>query len=323
MMSRVILIIILGIANLNTSAQIFNNAIGSATSEILAKDDPIDSFKGVDFTEVYNTYPSASFSVGDKWTYDDYFYSDVLFQNYEILREQEWMGRQALVVRPGNLDSEDYMLQEGSKVYFWDKFLEEYQLNYDFDNDSLYIIRYYNSVTDSVDSTTVYVDSIRNVEYNGEDLQVQYCRSNFGFSGNSFTQKIIRNIGNSTFGPRLPISIIIDDFSGGVGAIRCFESSDCNIQFVDFPCDTTFITSVLQPLDVNEINIHPNPTQDKLYLDTQDQNWQYKIYNLQGQQMMHGVYADFVDVATLPSGIYFLQLQREDELFQAIKFVKE
>ena len=272
---------------------------------------------------ISNICAPESFNVGDKWTYDDYFYQDVLFRNYEIVREEEWMGKQSLVVRPGNLDSEDYMFQEGSKVYFWDDSLNEYQLNYDFDNDSLYIIRYYNSIKDAVDSTIVYIDSIRNVEYNGEELQVQYCRSNFGFGGNPFTQKIIKNLGNSTFGPRLPINIIIDDFSGGIGDIRCFESTNCSLQFVDFPCDTTFITSVQPTFDANEINFYPNPVQNKLYLNKRDQNWQYLVYNLQGQLVMQGVYNDFVDVAALPPGIYFLQLQKYNELYQAIKFVKE
>ena len=39
--------------------------------------------------------------------------------------------------------------------------------------------------------------------------------------------------------------------------------------------------------------------------------------------MMRGQYLDHIDVNQLPSGIYFLQMQKEDELYQAIKFVKE
>ena len=73
----------------------------------------------------------------------------------------------------------------------------------------------------------------------------------------------------------------------------------------------------------SNVKIFPNPVQDKLYLETTDQNWNYTIQNLQGQQMMNGVYQDGVDVAQLPSGIYFLQLQREEDYFKAIKFVKK
>ena len=94
----------------------------------------------------------------------------------------------------------------------------------------------------------------------------------------------------------------------------------CLLSSTSFTGEINISTKDLKKL---RLTIHPNPTQDKLYLDTQDQNWQYKIYNLQGQQMMQGGYTDFVDVLDLTSGIYFLQLQKENELFQAIKFVKE
>ena len=39
--------------------------------------------------------------------------------------------------------------------------------------------------------------------------------------------------------------------------------------------------------------------------------------------MMRGQYQGHIDVNQLPSGIYFLQMQKEEELYQAIKFVKE
>ncbi len=73
----------------------------------------------------------------------------------------------------------------------------------------------------------------------------------------------------------------------------------------------------------SNVIIFPNPTQDKLYLDIPDQKWQYQIINLQGQQMMQGKYQDYIQVETLPSGIYFLQLEQDGSYYKAIKFVKE
>ena len=73
----------------------------------------------------------------------------------------------------------------------------------------------------------------------------------------------------------------------------------------------------------NTESIYPNPVQDKLYLETKGQKWNYKIINLHGLQMMKGQYQDHIGVEALPSGIYFLQLQRDGELYKAIKFVKE
>ena len=77
--------------------------------------------------------------------------------------------------------------------------------------------------------------------------------------------------------------------------------------------------------DIREVpfGLYPNPVQDILYLETSEQNWSYQILNLQGQQIMQGQYQDNIGVSQLPSGIYFLQLSRENELYKAIKFVKE
>jgi len=73
----------------------------------------------------------------------------------------------------------------------------------------------------------------------------------------------------------------------------------------------------------SKIQLTPNPTQDKLFLEIADQNLQYQIVNLKGQRMMQGIYQNGIKVEQLPKGIYFLQLQKDAELYQTIKFVKE
>jgi|GEM_PF-4615895 len=80
--------------------------------------------------------------------------------------------------------------------------------------------------------------------------------------------------------------------------------------------------SVNKLLESN-LNIFPNPVQDRIYLESIDQDFLYQIYNLQGQQIQQGVYRENIDVARLSSGIYFLQLSEKDGLYQAIKFVKK
>lgn len=80
--------------------------------------------------------------------------------------------------------------------------------------------------------------------------------------------------------------------------------------------------------DVNNIykevaSIYPNPVQNKLYINTEEQNLNYQILNIQGQQMMQGSYDRHIEVGSIPSGIYFLQLHQERDLYKAIKFVKE
>jgi len=91
---------------------------------------------------------------------------------------------------------------------------------------------------------------------------------------------------------------------------------------VDYPCDTVFITSTKQIFGDPDFHIYPNPVEDKLYLEKTDPNWEYKIINLQGQAILQGKYQDFIEVSQLHSGIYFLQLSNNAELYKAVKFVK-
>ena len=44
---------------------------------------------------------------------------------------------------------------------------------------------------------------------------------------------------------------------------------------------------------------------------------------MQGQTILSGEAEIDIDVTVLPSGIYLLQLQQENNLYQAIKFVKQ
>jgi len=133
---------------------------------------------------------------------------------------------------------------------------------------------------------------------------------------------VIKGVSIDNRAPRLPVTAIIDNGGGGTGDIRCFESTDCNIQFVDYPCDTVFIASTKQIFGDPDFHIYPNPVEDKLYLEKTDPNWEYKIINLQGQAILQGKYQDFIEVSQLHSGIYFLQLSNNAELYKAVKFVK-
>ncbi len=105
----------------------------------------------------------------------------------------------------------------------------------------------------------------------------------------------------------------------------CFKDFDCDHDIYVLNGEESFpiLSSTKELPSLIEQSIRPNPVQDKLYLDTPDQNWQYQIINLQGQQMMQGKYQDYIKVETLTSGIYFLQLEQDGIYYKAIKFVKE
>jgi len=269
-----------------------------------------------------------TFEIGDVWTYEDF----VLFNNnnsqeirpfiFEIVDERIWEGRLAYVIEPGIPFDFEYMIYEEGRVYYWDELLGEYQLTYDFKNDSIYYVRYFDFIENNIDSTAVFIDSVRVEQFEGKSIQVQYCRSQFG-NGNSFQEfKVYEGIGRGDRGLKFQINLV-DGFVAG--DLRCFHSEECDLNFEGVPCDTIIdiSTSIFENLESSlDINLYPNPIQDKLYLDVIGLEWDYQIFNLQGQQMSFGAYNNYINVSQLAPGIYFLQLRNGEKIYQALKFIK-
>lgn len=59
---------------------------------------------------------------------------------------------------------------------------------------------------------------------------------------------------------------------------------------------------------IDEILIYPNPTSNLLNIDGLSQSTSYEIYDSYGQSMMAGEVSKSIDVQSLPTGIYFLEL---------------
>ena len=107
----------------------------------------------------------------------------------------------------------------------------------------------------------------------------------------------------------------------------CLEGYDCadDVYVVNSSGESysTVITSTLELKTADAISLYPNPVAEKLHIVTKSPYETYTIQNIQGQAVLKGGVERDIDVSALPSGIYHLQLQNENELYKAIKFVKE
>ena len=165
-------------------------------------------------------------------------------------------------------------------------------------------------------SHTVFVDSVSIENIGGRELQVQHISDDPYASFYDFGDRVYNGIGSNHF--LFPTGNLCD---GGANGLICYSTAGEQISFdANNLCEPTS-TNDLQTLP--NLMLYPNPVQDKLYLETTEQNWHYQILNLQGQLILKGNYEDNIEVSKLPSGIYFLQLGREEKIFKAIKFVKE
>ncbi len=277
----------------------------------------IYSLSGEDCTEAVSACSPNAFSIGDRWTFTDIgvFGGSGGPFTFEIIDEIEWEGKQALVVQPGVIDNLDYMYQEDGRVYFWEKRLGEYQLNYDFNNDSSYHVRFFSSPLNGADSIAVSVDSVKTIEFDSQSVDVQFI------SGDRLgSLEVIKGVGLNMIGPRIPFNYA----DVGKGPLRCFESSECSVNFSGMPCDTLIESvSTIDLLNDIEINVYPNPTTGRLFVETSLQSWSYQIMNLHNQQVGAGSYRESINVSSLPQGVYFLQLKDENNIYRAIRFVKQ
>lgn len=263
-----------------------------------------ETFMGTSRTEL---------ALGSKWTYESKNHptSFVGFQEYEIVDTTTWHGKKALVIEPGLFDKQDYLLSKNNKVYFWDDDLGEYQLNYDFENDTSYYIRYMNQGSNQADSTLVLIDSVK-IEYiNGVNHTVQYCRSTLGYGNIARPFRIINKIGSTYAGPRLVVGSVLDNITNDIQRIRCYESNTAQYTFTEVSCDSTWRTTNTYDIESNEPMLYPNPTTGKVWINGGDQEIEYEVYNLNGSLISNGSTRDKSLILT-QDGLQLLRFKIKD-----------
>jgi hypothetical protein len=60
---------------------------------------------------------------------------------------------------------------------------------------------------------------------------------------------------------------------------------------------------------MSEINLFPNPVTNKLFIDNpKGKHLFYTVYDMQGKQFMSGTANNFIDISTLPEGVFMIRL---------------
>ncbi len=275
-------------AQLSTATELERNAY--RTWILLADENGcLENYPCNDIIRINDT--PQPYSIGTKWTYEavNIPVAQTKPQVYEIIDTVQWQGENAFFLDPQFVSGPCYMLKEGNRVYFWDEELQDYQLNYDFGNDSLYTIAYKSPGAAEPDSVVVYVDSIRNVLLNGVEHEVQFCRSTLGVGTIENFFEVIESVGTSYGDLRLPIGFVNDNITNNIRQIRCFDNNIVSYQFVPYPCDSTWITTaVMDPQQRHDIVVYPNPTSGLVHINGIDAEVNYKLYTIDGAEIASG-----------------------------------
>jgi len=69
--------------------------------------------------------------------------------------------------------------------------------------------------------------------------------------------------------------------------------------------------------------ISPNPANDFLFIETQEEAFETKIVNIQGQILLQNINEKSINISELPSGIYFLKINsKKNNSLRITRFLK-
>jgi len=132
------------------------------------------------------------------------------------------------------------------------------------------------------------------------------------FSVVSFGQTIDRDVVSSAGDHFIANSASVSWTIGEV-ATESF-ASNANILNQGFHQGNLFVTAIEDELDIDfSIKAYPNPVMDILIVETQDQDINYQIINMNGEVVSNGIFSterEEIDFTKLPSGVYFLTVDQ-------------
>ena len=267
-----------------------------------------------------------------EWYYEiEWENGDITYQHLEYASDTTiGTSRPKVIVRSNTQYDKDtytevtheYILEEGNKVYWWNRDLEEYTLLYDYtaETDDEWEIKV------GTEAITVHVDSIGLFEYEGETKKVLHISD----AGNIFNGDIVVGYGHMTsFFPE-KLMRHASDFT--VNGLRCYWVGDALLYHNgDEDCDAIY--SEIHHVEENGpstgsgiLTIYPNPTNGILFVQTLratslQMEQKYRITNLMGQTLLQGnisAETQQIDISSLHAGMYFINVGE-----QTVKFVKQ
>lgn len=265
-----------------------------------------------------NRLTQPNWGVGTKWyyEYESLFPPQVSYMTYEITDTTTFQGEHVYVLSTPEGDT--YMKQSDGRVWIYLHEMEDYQLTYDFNLTHATTFQWDAICPDSIDGASTHTARMTvdtTVDYalpDGSVTQLQtisYAEETPVDAYGSFTRHAIKDIGFDYGGLGLSTGYLTcDNVISRYTGLRCFEHDGELINFVGYPCDSTYLkvstAEVVQP----DISIYPNPSSGNLQIDTdQAGEFSYMVYTVEGHLMESGVTnSHSIDLDVVP-GTYILR----------------
>jgi len=211
-------------------------------------------------------------------------------------------------------------------VYSYDPFTKVLQLLYDFDNESMYSTDYVPICDPSFDSNVdqfwtydIKIDSITDYSMpDGSQRKLQHTTKHSDEHATSVTPRVILDgigfvKGEITSTHDWVIGMLICDiFFKRVTNLRCFENDTINYNFVDHPCDSTWIVSSTNEIDI-DISLFPNPTSNSFEVKGIDAETPYEIYQSDGGFVSKGFITQNGAIELQTAGLHIVRFYVHDQ----------
>lgn len=155
------------------------------------------------------------------------------------------------------------------------------------------------------------VSDIQTINIQGESLRQQTIDV---FENNNILTKIniIEKIGVTS----APFSLfwnefLINVFDFPTHKFRCYSDHLTPIiNYSNDVCDALPATVDIEESETaNSLSLYPNPCTDKIYIKNLNHEASYKVFTIQGTELMYGTTNSEIDVQGLENGLYLLQIK--------------
>ncbi|MBK8956815.1 MAG: T9SS type A sorting domain-containing protein [Saprospiraceae bacterium] len=156
------------------------------------------------------------------------------------------------------------------------------------------------------------VTNIYTTNINGQTRKVLSCNLEFKlgiFWYRVYTTQLIEGIGDVQYMFPWQAQICDEDYILG---LRCYEDNEIGLYHYNTDVECDYITETLTPeLDQNDdIEIFPNPTLNRIYLNNQELNYlKLEVIDSQGKNLFRKVgFLTEIELNELAPGLYFLKI---------------
>ena len=265
----------------------------------------------------YGQYEWAS--IGAKWFYTERYANsgDIAYIKIESVKDTVIQGKSCKklitnsVQRCSNRTNIEYMYSDSAKVFFFDAYLNNFQMLYDFSRekgDSWKIIL---NSDNYLDTLVITVDSVADLEVNQQILKklyVTYSSKTYVFSPLKQESEIIEFIGDINYMFPWNGSACDANYASG---LRCYEDEIIGFFSRDISPSCEYILTGISNVYNNDIMMEVFPTYVHSIIKVlvkDNININYNILNINGKICINGNVNDHeINIQHLNSGIYFIK----------------